>query len=341
MSRSPAPVSSFSSFKPILIRLSKIGSRFPIETIVSCFCLITLVYFQLLKVVRTSDFLTDPSSLSNSHSLSLDYSHSTAHWLPSTTTTATADGLHLQQIIIGNSTTVDTAILFPSHPSNCLTLPSHSQCLISSTSVSSSSSSYSYFFPSASASNQFRLNFIASIPTSIPSASQDAAAPHVVEVKRIKKHNSPFYTLSSSPSTFTTTKIARYPSFFSGRTSNFYSTRFSGVDDDQDELLAFNAATPAGRGSNGNELQSVRWIIYAIKSFVLRFWYLAKVRLFFSLFSPPFPPFLPALAFFFPRVGACAIKRHLTFFYQIPYYPLSPIPPQLNRKQIRPTFSSC
>ena len=42
--------SSFSSLRPLVLRLSKVGAAYPIEVIVTVFCAVTLVYFQLLKV---------------------------------------------------------------------------------------------------------------------------------------------------------------------------------------------------------------------------------------------------------------------------------------------------
>lgn len=42
--------SSFSSLRPPLLRLARLGTTFPIEVIVTVFCAVTLVYFQLLKV---------------------------------------------------------------------------------------------------------------------------------------------------------------------------------------------------------------------------------------------------------------------------------------------------
>lgn len=41
--------SSFSSLRPPLLRLARLGTSFPIEVIVTVFCAVTLVYFQLLK----------------------------------------------------------------------------------------------------------------------------------------------------------------------------------------------------------------------------------------------------------------------------------------------------
>lgn len=45
-----ASASSFSSLRLPLIRTARIGAAFPIEVIVTVFCAVTLVYFQLIKV---------------------------------------------------------------------------------------------------------------------------------------------------------------------------------------------------------------------------------------------------------------------------------------------------
>lgn len=42
--------SSFSSLRPLVLRLARLGASYPIELIVTVFCAVTLVYFQLLKV---------------------------------------------------------------------------------------------------------------------------------------------------------------------------------------------------------------------------------------------------------------------------------------------------
>lgn len=48
---------SFSSLRPPLLRLARLGANYPIEVIVTVFCAVTLVYFQLLKVSPTLDLL--------------------------------------------------------------------------------------------------------------------------------------------------------------------------------------------------------------------------------------------------------------------------------------------
>lgn len=42
--------SSFSSLRPLILRLARVGTAHPIEVIVTAFCAVTLVYFQLLTV---------------------------------------------------------------------------------------------------------------------------------------------------------------------------------------------------------------------------------------------------------------------------------------------------
>lgn len=49
MPLAPSPT-SFSSLRPLLLRLARLGGSYPIEVIVTTFCAVTLVYFQLLKV---------------------------------------------------------------------------------------------------------------------------------------------------------------------------------------------------------------------------------------------------------------------------------------------------
>lgn len=60
MGLTPSPT-SFSSLRPLLLRLARLGSSFPIEVIVTTFCAVTLVYFQLLKVSRLSAAAPAPS----------------------------------------------------------------------------------------------------------------------------------------------------------------------------------------------------------------------------------------------------------------------------------------
>lgn len=45
----PTPL-SFTSARPLLLKFGKVGATNPIEVIVTVFCAVTLVYFQLLKV---------------------------------------------------------------------------------------------------------------------------------------------------------------------------------------------------------------------------------------------------------------------------------------------------
>lgn len=49
-----ASPSSFSSLRLPLIRVARVGASYPIEAIVTVFCAVTLVYFQLIKVCTTS-----------------------------------------------------------------------------------------------------------------------------------------------------------------------------------------------------------------------------------------------------------------------------------------------
>ncbi|KAK4052630.1 3-hydroxy-3-methylglutaryl-coenzyme A (HMG-CoA) reductase isozyme [Microbotryomycetes sp. JL221] len=80
---------SFSSLRAPLLKLAKLGATYPIELIVTVFCLCTLVYFQLLQLVRSSDFLLYDDSVSvapESWYPFIVYSPSTGLWsaLPTT-----------------------------------------------------------------------------------------------------------------------------------------------------------------------------------------------------------------------------------------------------------------
>lgn len=68
--------SSFSSLRPPILRLAKLGTKYPIEAIVTFFCAATLVYFQLIKVsdASSSRAISRPTRLEDLGALLLPWS---------------------------------------------------------------------------------------------------------------------------------------------------------------------------------------------------------------------------------------------------------------------------
>ncbi|KAK4703272.1 hydroxymethylglutaryl-CoA reductase (NADPH), partial [Phenoliferia sp. Uapishka_3] len=253
MGLTPSP-SSFSSLRPLLLRLAKLGGSYPIEVIVSTFCAVTLVYFQLLKVVRSSEFLIhDPDTPSSAYKLpTIAFQPSTGLWSPVSAyeaSPANSVELWLRQVILDFPrnlpaakkdqvrSLVQATTSSALEGTDCYHAPdADSNCWAFSKEVTSNLSVQSFAFASQDASKDFARNF-AALDLSVQGLVLDP-----VQKSQLRKRPS---------------------SFFSGKNA----VEDAGADDDVTDATALK---------NREQLQSVRWMIFAVKAFLLRFWGLAK-----------------------------------------------------------------
>ncbi|GAA5945411.1 uncharacterized protein JCM15063_003012 [Sporobolomyces koalae] len=242
--------SSFSSLRFPLVRLAKVGTSFPIEVIVTVFCAATLVYFQLIKVVRNSDFLLydddvlPVANTTNRHP-SLLFAPSTGLWSsvsPSDPAPADSVELWLRQVIVEIPTNLastrktqvkelldaDVAVAM-SDVQDCYRIDG--ECWTAQTQPTLNLTVKSFAFSSLVGPNQFLNNF-ADIPVET----------ETVALEKVRR----------------TQGRKRYTSFFN-----------RGQDDFVVEEAEFNM-------DRKREMESVQWMLFAAKAFVLRFWGLAK-----------------------------------------------------------------
>ncbi|BGP19514.1 hypothetical protein JCM10213_006334 [Rhodosporidiobolus nylandii] len=243
--------SSFSSLRAPLIRLAKLGSSYPIELIVTVFCAATLAYFQLIKVVRNSDFLLydddvvpSPNTL-NRHP-SIAFSPSTGLWSPVSPSEPAADEaveLWLRQVIVEvpNAMAVArknevrelldaNAELAFDGIEDCYEV--NGECFKLQTQPALNLTVKSFAFKSLVGPTQFLTNF-----SSLPLETETVA------LEKVRRNGG----------------RKRYTSFFNrGR----------------DDFVVEDSAEP--NEDRRKEMESVQWMIFAAKAFVLRFWGLAK-----------------------------------------------------------------
>ncbi|GAA5824725.1 hypothetical protein JCM11251_005316 [Rhodosporidiobolus azoricus] len=246
-----ASPSSFSSLRAPLIRLAKLGASYPIELIVTVFCAATLVYFQLIKVVRNSDFLLydddvvpSPSSL-NRHP-SIAFSPTTGLWSsvsPSEPASNDALELWLRQVIVEapNAMAVArkdevkelldaNAELAFQGIEDCYEV--QGECFKLQTQPTLNLTVKSFAFKSLVGPTQFLTNF-----SNLPLETETVA------LEKVRR----------------TGGRKRYTSFFNRG---------------QEDFVIEEAGQP--NEDRRKEMESVQWMIFAAKAFVLRFWGLAK-----------------------------------------------------------------
>ncbi|GAA5974602.1 hypothetical protein JCM21900_005683 [Sporobolomyces salmonicolor] len=242
--------SSFSSLRPPLIRLAKLGTSFPIEVIVTVFCAATLVYFQLIKVVRNSDFLLyDDDVLPSANTLnrhpSIAFAPSDGLWSsvsPSDPAPADAVELWLRQVIVEIPKDLATArkseakalldeevALAFQGIEDCYEVDGN--CWKTQTQPTLNLTVKSFAFSSLVGPTQFLNNF-----------SNLSLNTETVALEKARS----------------TQGRRRYTSFFN-----------RGHDDFIVEETEFNE-------ERKKEMESVQWMIFAAKAFVMRFWGLAK-----------------------------------------------------------------
>ncbi|KDE08149.1 hypothetical protein MVLG_01630 [Microbotryum lychnidis-dioicae p1A1 Lamole] len=244
--------SSFSSLRPPLLRLARLGATFPIEVIVTVFCAVTLVYFQLLKVVRTSDFLNDEFDrpLGDNQYPTISYDPASHLWSPSIANSAAPVGsveLYLKQLVVEvplgldivRSTevkdTLDNATRVALEGVDCYKI-GNGDCWMVETQPSLNRTARTLAFASAAASRDFSLNFV-KLPLSSPT----------LDVKARKTRKARTYT-------------------------SFLSRGGSKDDSAQPEELLVEERSERSL----EEMQSVKWMIFAVRAFVMRFYGLAK-----------------------------------------------------------------
>ncbi|SCV74476.1 BQ2448_8115 [Microbotryum intermedium] len=245
--------SSFSSLRPPLLRLARLGATFPIEVIVTVFCAVTLVYFQLLKVVRTSDFLNDEFDrpLGDNQYPTILYDPASHLWSPSVANSAAPVGsveLYLKQLVvevplglelarsIEIKDTLDNATRVALNGVDCYKI-GNGECWMVETQPSLNRTARSLAFATAAASREFSLNFV-KLPLSSPTFD--------VEARKTRKART--YT-------------------------SFLSRGGSKEDSIQPEELLVEERSERSL----EEMQSVKWMIFAVRAFVMRFYGLAKV----------------------------------------------------------------
>ncbi|GAA6060323.1 hypothetical protein JCM10212_000420 [Sporobolomyces blumeae] len=242
--------SSFSSLRFPLIRLAKLGTSFPIEVIVTVFCLATLVYFQLVKVVRNADFLLYdddvlPSANTTNRHPSILFAPSTGLWSPVSPSQAAPDNsveLWLRQVIVEIPTSLPSTrkteakdlldadvALAMTDVEDCYRVDA--ECWKTQTQPALNLTVKSFAFSSLVGPTQFLNNF-ATVPVET----------ETVALEKIRR----------------TQGRRRYTSFFN-----------RGQDDFVVEETEFNE-------ERKREMESVQWMLFAAKAFVLRFWGLAK-----------------------------------------------------------------
>ncbi|GAA5890321.1 hypothetical protein JCM16303_006419 [Sporobolomyces ruberrimus] len=242
--------SSFSSLRFPLIRLAKVGTSFPIEVIVTVFCAATLVYFQLIKVVRNSDFLLYdddvlPSADTANRHPSILFAPSTGLWSsvsPSEHAPVDSVELWLRQVIVEIPTHLastrksqakelldaDVALAM-NDVEDCYQVDG--RCWKVQTQPTLNLTVQSFAFSSLVGPTQFLNNF-AIVPTETESVALE-------KVRRTQGRR-------------------RYTSFFN-----------RGEEDFVVEEEGFNE-------ERKREMESVQWMLFAAKAFVMRFWGLAK-----------------------------------------------------------------
>ncbi|BGP51148.1 3-hydroxy-3-methylglutaryl-coenzyme A (HMG-CoA) reductase isozyme [Rhodotorula kratochvilovae] len=241
--------SSFSSLRAPVFRLARLGTAYPIEAIVTVFCAATLVYFQLIKVVRNSDFLLYDddavlgASAANRHP-SISFAPSTGLWnsvSPSEPAPANAVELWLRQVIVEVPNAMAVArkgevkelldansALASGGIEDCHQVGG--ECWTYQTQPALNLTVKSFAFDSLVGPTQFLSNF-----STLPLETETVALEKVRQGGR-----------------------KRYTSFFNRGREDFI------VED----------VTP--NEDRKREMESVQWMIFAAKVFVLRFWGLAK-----------------------------------------------------------------
>lgn len=219
-------------------KIAKLSSANPVEIIVLIFCIISLTYFQLVDLVKSSEFLLSPNSIKNS---SITFSNGV--WSSSSTTKdLTARELWLQQLVIASpiqpseefnkiDSSVDRAVKIALTGSDCYSTRKGAQCWIDKGYPSTQLIAHSIAFRSEAASLAFPLNL-----------STIELAPQGFAMKKLATAVGP----------------QRYMSFFS---------RKDGVEEIYE----------GARERSQEEMQSVTWMIFAARAFVMRFYGLIKV----------------------------------------------------------------
>lgn len=209
------------SFNP-----ARISATYPIEVIVSVFIVITLVYFQLLNLVRTSDFLlVDDSTVQQSHLEdafipSLIYTKDNATWSTSATINDDAKSLWLNQYLINDHGRLSDSIL---------------QTL-----------------PSARSASTFSTKSILDSTTTLLSIVSDSSRTSTLDRVILNEYEGLIRKKRGGS--------RKYLSFFSR------SNRSLNDGEENNEKVT------------REEMKSVTWMLFAIRAFVMRFYYLAKVR---------------------------------------------------------------
>lgn len=257
--------SSFSSLRWPIVRLAKFASSFPIEFIVTVFCAVTLVYFKLLEVIRTSDFLVLDDQLPSSSAVhtrhstaSIKHDGLTGLWHNAPSYVQQPDNEHgtelwLRQFVVEFPATASPDAVqqlnstFENGVSSILRGTSchkttQGRCLATDFTPSPNSFGRSFAFDSQEASLEFA-NRLKGIDLSTPSLS-------------VRPLNKPI-------------KRTHYVSLFNRNPQ-------------VDHLVS--DGWDSAKERNLEEMRSVKWIIFAARAFVLRFWGLAKVT---STFTSP------------------------------------------------------
>ncbi|BGO95077.1 hypothetical protein NBRC10512_006360 [Rhodotorula toruloides] len=243
--------SSFSSLRLPILRLAKLGTAYPIEVIVTLFCAATLVYFQLIKVVRHSDFLLyDDDAFPSANTLnrhpSISFEPSTGLWTsvsPSEPAPIDTVELWLRQVIVEVPNTMAVArknevkelleadsLLAEQGIEDCYKVAG--QCWKVQTQPALNLTVKSFAFESLVGPTQFFANF-----STLPLETETVA---LEKVRRSQGRK-------------------RYTSFFNRG---------------QDDFVVEGSDQPSE--DRKREMESVHWVLFAAKVFVLRFWGLAK-----------------------------------------------------------------
>lgn len=251
---------TFTSLRAPLIRLAHLSTTFPIEFIVTVFVGVTLVYFQLLKVVRTSDFLLLPEDVdvgsSNFNMRSIVYDSLSRNWTTRAAVEVAPIGqdkeLWLNQFSIKHSdidsarvNELEYAIADIITKSNCYRL-SPTACLQHHSTLDANINLRSLFFDSLNASEHFIYTDLDSLGLHSRSESTDNG-------------------LFLQRNTRRQGGATKYMSFF--RKGRYLESDGSDVDVAGNEKVT------------REEMKSITWMLFAIRAFVMRFYYLAKVSL--------------------------------------------------------------
>ncbi|BGP57886.1 3-hydroxy-3-methylglutaryl-coenzyme A (HMG-CoA) reductase isozyme [Rhodotorula sphaerocarpa] len=228
------------------------GTAYPIEAIVTFFCAATLVYFQLIKVVRNSDFLLYdddvlPSVNTANRHPSIAYAPSTGLWSsvsPSEPVPADGIELWLRQLVVEMPD--DMAVARKTEAKELLSADSMlaldgiddcyrvgDACWSVQTQPTLNLTVKSFAFSSLVGPTQFLSNF-----TLMP-LETDAVALDKVSARSVGRK--------------------RYTSFFNRGRDDFVVEAPDQPSEDRKR-----------------EMESVQWMLFAAKVFVLRFWGLAK-----------------------------------------------------------------